>query len=152
MNKGLSEKIKGKYTKNSQIKTIELEAGKSKITIFYIESIVDKKLFSSALLSPLQKYLKELNPKTKSKEIFSALKDEIFSVLSVSECKAPTMLLQNVLNGFVVVVVDDDAMIVPLYNAEKGEFKSHQHQELSRVQEKDSLKIFTQTLGLLEKD
>lgn len=119
MNKGLSEKIKGKYTKNSQIKTIELEAGKSKITIFYIESIVDKRLFSSALLSPLQKYLKELNPKTKSKEIFSALKDEIFSVLSVSECKAPTLLLQNVLNGFVVVVVDDDAMIVPLYNAEK---------------------------------
>lgn len=119
MNKGLSEKIKGKYTKNSQIKTIELEAGKSKITIFYIESIVDKRLFSSALLSPLQKYLKELNPKTKSKETFSALKDEIFSVLSVSECKAPTLLLQNVLNGFVVVVVDDDAMIVPLYNAEK---------------------------------
>ncbi len=119
MNKGLSEKIKSKYTKNSQIKTIELEAGKSKITIFYIESIVDKRLFSSALLSPLQKYLKELNPKTKSKEIFSALKDEIFSVLSVSECKAPTLLLQNVLNGFVVVVVDDDAMIVPLYNAEK---------------------------------
>ena len=59
MKKTLVEKIKSKYTKESQIKTIELEAENNKITIFYIESMVDKTLFSTSLLSPLQKFLKE---------------------------------------------------------------------------------------------
>lgn len=119
MKKSLSEKIKSKYNEKSQIKTIELKAEKTQISIFYIESIVDKKLFSSALFSPLQKFLKDLKPQMKTKDIFKNLKDEVFSVLSVSECKAPTLLLQNILNGFVVVVVDENAMIVPLFNAEK---------------------------------
>lgn len=119
MKKSLSEKIKSKYNEKSQIKTIELKAEKTQISIFYIESIVDKKLFSSALFSPLQKFLKDLKPQMKTKDIFKTLKDEVFSVLSVSECKAPTLLLQNILNGFVVVVVDENAMIVPLFNAEK---------------------------------
>lgn len=119
MKKSLSEKIKSKYNEKSQIKTIELKAEKTQISIFYIESIVDKKLFSSALFSPLQKFLKDLKPQIKTKDIFKTLKDEVFSVLSVSECKAPTLLLQNILNGFVVVVVDENAMIVPLFNAEK---------------------------------
>lgn len=119
MKKSLSEKIKSKYNEKSQIKTIELKAEKTQISIFYIESIVDKKLFSSALFSPLQKFLKDLKPQKKTKDIFKTLKDEVFSVLSVSECKTPTLLLQNILNGFVVVVVDENAMIVPLFNAEK---------------------------------
>lgn len=119
MKKSLSQRLMSKYTKNSQIKNINLKANKFDINIFYIESIVDKKLFSSALLSPIQKYIASLEKQAKPKEIFSAIKNDVLSVLSVEECNAPTLLLQNILSGFVVVVIGENAMIVPLYSAEK---------------------------------
>ena len=45
MKKTLAEKVKAKYTKESQIKTLELAVGQEQIVMFYIESLVDKTLF-----------------------------------------------------------------------------------------------------------
>ena len=66
MKENLAEKIKSKYTKKSKILNLELKVGKVPITIFYIESLVDKKMFSDCVLSPLQKFITE----TKSVHIF----------------------------------------------------------------------------------
>ena len=118
MKKTLVDKIKSKYTQESQIKTIELIVQKKEIVIFYIESLVDKTLFSASLLSPLQKFIKELS-NAKIKDIFSQIKTQVFSVFSVEECKAPNEILQNILSGSVVVVIDEKAMSVPLYNVQK---------------------------------
>ena len=60
MKKTLVEKIKSKYSKDSQIKTVELGNGQSKITMFYIESLVDKNLFSSSLYFFINNLLKFL--------------------------------------------------------------------------------------------
>ena len=118
MKENLAEKIKSKYTKKSKILNLEFKAGKTQITIFYIESLVDKKMFSESILSPLQKYIKSTKD-TDSQQIFESLKSEVFNIFSIGECKKPTQLLQNILCGTVVVVVDDKALTVPLYDTEK---------------------------------
>ena len=118
MKENLAEKIKSKYTKKSKILNLEFKAGKTQITIFYIESLVDKKMFSESILSPLQKYIKSTKD-TDSQQIFESLKSEVFNIFSIGECKKPTQLLQNILCGTVVVVVDDKALTVPLSDTEK---------------------------------
>lgn len=118
MAKTLSEKLQARYTSGSQIKNISLSLGKSEITCFYIESIVDKALFSSSILSPLQKYIKNQENK-EPKNLFETLKTDVFSMFSVEECNKTNLLLQNILCGTVVVVVGDRAMTIPLFDVEK---------------------------------
>lgn len=118
MSKTLAERLQTKYTNDSQIKKLSLSVGEIGIDCFYIESIVDKTLFSSSILSPLQKYIKN-NEKIGNKNIFNILKNEVFSMFSVEECKKTTLLLQNILCGMVAVVVGENAMTIPLYDVDK---------------------------------
>ena len=118
MKESLVEKIKSKYTKKSKILNLDFKLGKTQITLFYIESLVDKKMFSEALLAPLQKFIKQ-SQSIRSQQIFKSLKTDVFNIFSIGEEKDPTALLQNILCGTVVVVVDDQALTIPLYEVEK---------------------------------
>lgn len=118
MKKTLVEKVKSKYTQQAQIKTIELDANKNKITIFYIESLMDKTLFSTSILSPLQKFLKTLKQEN-SKEIIEKIKMEVLSVFSVTESKDEKTILKDILNGSAVLVLGEKAISIPLYNVQK---------------------------------
>lgn len=119
MKKTLAEKLKDKYTKDSQIECVEIQIGKSQVSIFYIESIVDKKLFTTGVLSTIQKFAQNVSEKEQETEIYKSIKTDVLSVYSVTDCKKPVLLLQNILSGFVAVVVGDNAVVVPLYDAEK---------------------------------
>lgn len=118
MKRTLVEKIKSKYTKESQIKTIELSVKNKEMVIFYIESIVDKTLFSASLLSPLKKFMNSSDD-LKSKNIFECIKTEVLSLFSIEELKTTNDILQNILSGYVVIVIGEKAMGVPLYNTQK---------------------------------
>lgn len=118
MEKSLADKLKAKYNEKSKILDIEFNVGKSRITIFYIESIVDKTLFSASILSPLQKYVKCVT-KESANHIFLQLKTDVFSMFSINECEKVNDLLKSILCGMLVVVVDNKAMTIPLYDAEK---------------------------------
>ena len=118
MKENLADKIKSKYTKKSKILNLEFNTEKTTITIFYIESLVDKKMFSDSLLAPLQKFIKSAKSES-SQQIFESLKTEVFNIFSIEEAKNPTSLLQNILCGTVVVVVGNKALTVPLYEVEK---------------------------------
>lgn len=118
MKKTLVEKIKSRYTKESQIKNLEIGSGEDLITIFYIESLVNKTLFSASILSPLQNYLNNTEKKTQ-KINFEQIKSEVLSLFSITESKNISSILKDILNGFVVLVVQEKAMSVPLFNVEK---------------------------------
>ena len=117
MKKSLAEIVKSKYNNKSQIKTIEMSCGKFDLTIFYIESITDKKLFSAAILAPLNEYLK--NTQLTIKEIKDDLQNNIFSIYSVEKSNDETQVLKKILSGNVAVVVGDIAFLVPIFSAEK---------------------------------
>lgn len=118
MKKTLSVKIKEKFTQDSQIETLTLNASGEELAIFYIESIVDKKLFSSGLLAPLQKFIKTATKKTQT-ELFETIKTDVLSLFSITTSNNPNVILQNVLCGSVAVVLNENAMLVPLYDVDK---------------------------------
>lgn len=118
MKENLAEKIKSKYTKKSKILNIDFKSGKTQITLFYIESLVDKKMFSESLLAPLQNFVKQ-SKSVSAQQIFNSLKSEVFNVFSIGEEKNSTKLLQDILCGTVVVVVDNNALTIPLFEVEK---------------------------------
>lgn len=118
MKKNLSVKIKEKFTQDSQIETLTLNASGEELAIFYIESIVDKKLFSSGLLAPLQKFIKTATKKTQN-ELFETIKTDVLSLFSITASNNPNVILQNVLCGSVAVVLGENAMLVPLYDVDK---------------------------------
>ena len=118
MKKTLAEKVKAKYTKESQIKTLELAAGQEQIVMFYIESLVDKTLFSASILSPLQRFIKS-EKNSKKNNLFNEIKSEVLSIFSIEECKGVSEILKNVLCGSVVLIVGEKAMNIPLYSTQK---------------------------------
>lgn len=118
MKKTLVEKIKAMYTKDSQIKTVELGSGENKITIFYIESLVEKSLFSASVLSPLQEFLKTQNQE-KTKIIFEEIKTDVLSLFSIEEVKEIKNILKDILCGSAVLVMGENAISIPLYKTEK---------------------------------
>lgn len=118
MKKTLVEKIKAKYTKDSQIKTVELGSDENKITIFYIESLVEKSLFSASVLSPLQEFLKTQNQE-KNKIKLEKIKTEILSLFSIEEVDEIKNILKDILCGSAVLVLGEKAISIPLYKTEK---------------------------------
>ena len=118
MKKTLSQKVRAMYTSESQIKTVEMQVSGKTIEIFYIESMVDKTMFSASLLSPLQSFVND-NSKINKKDIFNQIKTQVLSVFSVEECKSQKEILQNILCGYAVLIIEDKAMAIPLYSAQK---------------------------------
>lgn len=118
MKKSLSDKIRSMYTKESQIKSMVLSIAEKKIEIFYVESLVDKTMFSASVISPIQEFIKSKRNE-KIKDVFNVIKAEILTIFSIEECKTQKEILQYILCGSVVLVVEDKAMSIPLYSAQK---------------------------------
>lgn len=118
MKKILAEKIKSKFNEKSKILNMSMQVAGSEITLFYIESIVDKTLFSASVIAPLQRFASS-NQESKQKQIIEQLKNEVFSMFSISESSKPNDILKEILNGMVAIVIDEKALIVPLFEVEK---------------------------------
>jgi len=118
MKKSLVEKIKSKYTQESQIKTLELVVSGENVTLFYIESLVDKTLFSASILAPLQKFNKS-QKNGKKNNLFNEIKSDVLSLFSIEECKGVSEILKNILSGSVVLVVLEKSMSIPIYTTQK---------------------------------
>ena len=118
MKKSLVEKIKSKYTQESQIKTLELVVCGESVTLFYIESLVDKTLFSASILAPLQKFNKS-QKNDKKNNLFNEIKSDVLSLFSIEECKGVSEILKNILSGSVVLVVLEKSMSIPIYTTQK---------------------------------
>ena len=55
----LIEKVSKKFTKENKVVESSYEVQGEKFSIFYIESLINKQLFSAGLLSPVEKFVKE---------------------------------------------------------------------------------------------
>ncbi|MBP3581432.1 MAG: spore germination protein [Clostridia bacterium] len=132
-----SVKLKELFDENSQIKKMSFCVQGEKIEIFYIEQIIDRKLFSSSVIAPLSKLsgsgksgqnVKNAKNKTKNSKI-----DEILSKIAISsreDVKDAMAALQKILDGSVVVVAENSAYAYPLLGAEK---RSPEEPPTSRV-------------------
>lgn len=128
----LAQKLKTMYDENSQIKTMQFNVQDKEVDVFYIEQIIDKKLLVSGVILPLSK-TDENNTDNKTPEQSQNVKnakinsksdkiDEILSKITLpskEQIQNEEIALQKILDGAVVVVVEDSAFAYPLFAAEK---------------------------------
>lgn len=120
-NKGLSEKIKRVFGKHSKVENQEFVLGENSVSVFYIESLIDKKLVSSGVLEPLQKQAKN-NAKTTENTVkisLELLKQEVFAVSSIEDANGVEDAVVGILDGKVCVVLDEEAILIPVFGAQK---------------------------------
>ena len=137
-NQSLTDKIKSIYDEKSQIKNLVYNVFETQIEVFYIEQIIDKKLFSASILSPLSNLQSETSTKTQNVKNAKLKKDtdkidKILSKITVppaTEITDEFEVIQKVLDGSVVLVIESTAYIYPVFGAEK---RSLQEPPTSRV-------------------
>ena len=120
-NKGLSEKIKRVFGKHSKVENQEFVLGENSVSVFYIESLIDKKLVSSGVLEPLQKQSKN-NAKTTENTVkisLELLKQEVFAVSSIEDANSVEDAVVGILDGKVCVVLDEEAILIPVFGVQK---------------------------------
>ncbi|MBE5755176.1 MAG: spore germination protein [Clostridiales bacterium] len=119
--KGLSENIKRVFGKHSKVENQEFVLGENSVSVFYIESLIDKKLVSSGVLEPLQKQAKN-NAKTTENTVkisLELLKQEVFAVSSIEDANSVEDAVVGILDGKVCVVLDEEAILIPVFGAQK---------------------------------
>lgn len=138
----LIEKVSKKFTKENKIVESSYEVQGEKFSIFYIESLINKQLFSAGLLSPVEKFVKEnqqqkpeVSKQKKSEEnesknaqknqsqngqgLKETIKNLVVSISSVEELLDEKEIEQKIYSGFACVVFENDALAFPLFGAEK---------------------------------
>lgn len=114
--KKLAEQISSQINKDCQIAETKLKVGTKSISIFYIESLIDKALFSEGILAPLEKLAKSTK---KAQGLKQKIMQEVVSISSVSESTEAEKIIENILSGFAEIVLDDAAIDCPIFGVEK---------------------------------
>ncbi len=138
----LIEKVSKKFTKENKVVESSYEVQCEKFSIFYIESLINKQLFSAGLFSPVEKFVKEnqqqkpeeskqkkseenesknaqKNQSTDGQGLKETIKNLVVSISSVEELLDEKEIEQKIYSGFACVVFENDALAFPLFGAEK---------------------------------
>lgn len=118
LKQNLSSRIDSMIDQDSKIESIDLKGRGIKFKVYYIESIVDKKMFSSNVLLPIQKFCLE-EASQDIQNVLEVLKNNIVCLPTLEEISEPYEVMQKILQGNAVIVVDDKALSCPLFNPEK---------------------------------
>lgn len=115
------ERIKSKFDENSKIIETKLKLEGEDVSIFYIESIIDKKLFSQSVLAPLEKLVSGSKGKSSTssgQELAQKIMQSIVSVSSTEQVNDVKKALENIFSGYAVIALKDCAVCCPLFNVE----------------------------------
>ena len=120
--------IKNCFDEESKIEVVDYSIAQNNVSVFFIECLIDKKMLSSAILSPLKKL--NLSSGEQNKDFASLVKNTISSVGSVTETTEKQQVLDAILSGSAVVVMSDKAYSCSVFSAEK---RSPEEPPTSRV-------------------
>lgn len=124
----LIETISNKFVEENKVVETKYKIKDEDFSIFYIESLINKQLYSSGVLAPIEKLVRNQNgensksQETKTKQnqkIIDIIKEEIVSISSVEENDDEKQIEQKIFSGSVCIVFEDNSLIIPLFGAEK---------------------------------
>ena len=117
----LCAKIYSVFGEKSKVENLNLKLGNKNLSIFYIESLIDKKLISNGVLLPLQKRIKDNAKQSKNAEnpTLNALIEEVFPISSIESVEKEDDVINGILDGKVAVVFNEEAILIPVFGAEK---------------------------------
>lgn len=115
----LYKKINSEFNENSKIECLELMFAGKNLEVFYVESLIDKKLVSSGVLQPLQKFIKSNGQNNKKDLTIDKLKQEVFPVTAIEEIDDSAGAISAILDGKVVVLLGEEGIVIPVFGAQK---------------------------------
>jgi len=114
----LQQKITKNIDKNAKIENITRKIGKKDVSIFFVETLINKKLFSDNVLGQIEKIAASNKSFQDASDLIDFFMQEI-SVSSVEKISDVQDCFENILSGNVVVVCEDEALNIPIKNIEK---------------------------------
>ena len=126
----LVQKISKKFVPENKVVETKFKVMGENFSLFYIESLINKQLFSAGLLMPIEKFVKQNfknekeNNSTKfdenqNKNIYETIKNLIVGVSSLEELTDESEIENKIFSGSACVVFKDKAIAVPLFGVEK---------------------------------
>lgn len=114
----LIAQIESCFVLENQVTSQKFLFKEKEIAVFYIESLVDKKLLSSGVLFPLERFCE--NAKSISNVDFKKeLKTKVLSISSLVFENDVNKIVKNIYSGFAAVVFENGSICCPLFGVEK---------------------------------
>lgn len=145
--KNLASEIKNQIDEESKIVAQEQTISGKNFTIFYIESLIDKKLFSSGILKPIE----ELKNSGEIKNLKEEIKQRALAVSSVEESSQAEDILKNILSGYVEIVFEDGALDCPIFGAEKRSVEEPPNSKVIKGPREGFVEDIYTNVGLIRK-
>lgn len=123
--KSLIEAISNEFDEENKVVETKFSVFGESFSLFYVESLINKNLFTAGLLSPIEKFVKENEGKnktecqTKNQSLTDTIKNQIVSISSVEELTDKKEIVLKILSGSACVVFEKSALVFPLFGAEK---------------------------------
>lgn len=115
----LLDKIKREFNQKSKVETLEFAVNGEMLALFYIESLIDKKLMASSIIEPVQRFLKTVNSNKDANISVDEFIQDVFSVSSVQKLNGSAEAVAAILDGKVVCVFKNEALEIPIFGAQK---------------------------------
>ena len=125
--KSLIKKFKSHFDKDSQVIENSFVYHGESFSVFYLESLIDKKLFADSVLKEIETFvanaqkntanMSENNDKNQQKmqNLAQVLKNEVVSVSSVTETLSVNEALTKLFSGNAIIVTEKSILICPVY-------------------------------------
>ena len=144
----LIKNLRDCFDEENQVVETKLSICREEFSIFHIESLIDKKLFSSSILAPLEK-LDETDIENRN-EVF----EKVMSVISVSskqECSDFNQIKENLFLGQVIVVFKTKAICCPIFFAEKRGVQEPPNSKVVKGPREGFVEEINTNIGLVRK-
>ena len=145
--KNLISLTSAQFDEENKVVETKQQIGNVKFSIFYIESLIDKQLFSAGILKPIENLKKESN----IEDVKNAVKNEALSVSSVEENFEVQDILKNIFSGFVEIVFDDVAFDCPIIGVEKRSVEEPPNSKVIKGPREGFIEDIYTNIGLVRK-
>ena len=150
--KNIIQEVRKQFDEKCQVIETKYMVFGTEFSLFYIESLIDKKQFSAGILAPIEKLKQDKDKNSiKPKQLKEILKTQILSVSSVKECENTEEIMKNILSGHVEIVFEDGSISCPIFGAEKRGIEEPPNSKVIKGPREGFVEDIFTNLGLIRK-
>ena len=104
-------KVRAMFDQDGGVEERPVTVGNKNISIFYVDSLIDKKLFADSILSPIEQLSKQA---LKTDDVVEDI-SKVVSVSGMTQTQDEKEIVTKILSGSAVVVTETEAVICPIF-------------------------------------
>ena len=144
----ITKYLESKIVEENQITQTKITINSEELSLFYIESLIDKKLFASSILAPIERIKKDIS--NNKENIFNEVKKAI-SVSNTIETSDIKQIENNLFSGFVLLANKDKVLCCPIYSVAKRGIQEPPSSKVLKGPREGFVEDITTNMGLIRK-